>query len=124
MSSLHASQPHATIACMRLALVLAAVFFIGAAVTHTAVVGLVLAAVAFGGLWLVSINLTPFRRCRTCRGTGRQSGYLFTSAQRACPACGGSGRHRRYNVTTIYGSNQTRGERRARSAAQRRNRPR
>jgi hypothetical protein len=109
---------------VRLVVVLAAVLFIGTAVTHAAAAGAVLAAVVGFVLWLVSINLTPFRRCRTCRGTGRQSGALFTWANRQCPACGGSGRHRRYNVTTIYGTNQTRGERRAAEASRRRNRPR
>jgi hypothetical protein len=109
---------------VRLLIVLAAVLLIGTAATHSAVVGVVLAALACGGFWLASIYFTPFRRCRTCSGTGRQSGALFTWANRQCPACAGSGRHRRYFVTPIYGDNQTRGEARAYAARLRSNRPR
>ena len=104
--------------------VLFAVFVLGTKATHAWLVGAVLAAAAYAVMWLVSINLTPFRRCPTCSGTGRQSGMMFTWAHRQCPGCGGTGRHRRRNVTAIYGNNLTRGETRAATARRRRNRPR
>lgn len=105
-------------------MVLAAVLFIGIAVLHSVIIGAVLAAIAYVVLWRVSIHLTPFRRCPTCSGTGRQSGALFSWAHRQCPACAGAGRHRRRNVTAIYGNNRTRGEARAYAARFRSNRPR
>jgi hypothetical protein len=107
-----------------LVLILAVVFLVGTASTHEAILGVVFTAIAFVVLWAVSIHLTPFRRCRTCKGTGRQTGAVFTWAHRVCPTCAGSGRHRRYHVTAIYGSNLTRGERRAYAARFRRIRPR
>jgi hypothetical protein len=109
---------------VRFVLALIAVFGICTLVTHNGVVGLVLTGGVALIMWLVSIWMTPFRRCRTCRGTGRQSGTLFTWANRSCPACGGAGRHRRYNVNAVYGTRLTRGEARAASARQRSNRPR
>jgi hypothetical protein len=108
----------------RWAIVLAAVFFIGYSVMHDAVVGWILTAVVGLVLWLLSIWLTPFRRCGTCKGTGRQAGLMSTWAHRQCPACAGTGRHRRYNVTTVFGNRMTRGEARAFSARSRRIRPR
>lgn len=109
---------------MRLALLLLAVFFLGAVITKIPILAVVITAFIGGGLWLASINRTPFRRCRTCNGTGRQSGALFTWTHRQCPGCAGSGRHRRYFVTSIYGNNRTRGEQRAFLARFRANRPR
>jgi len=109
---------------MRLLLVLAVVFIGLTIFAHSAAVGAVLTAVAYVFLWIASIFFTPFRRCRTCSGTGRQNGRLFTWANRQCPSCAGSGRHRRYLVTGLYGPNLTRGESRAFAARFRPNRPR
>ncbi len=105
-------------------IVLAVVLFAGVTRTRSAADGWILTGVVGFFLWLVSVWLTPFRRCRTCRGTGRQTGFMSTWAHRQCPNCGGSGRHRRYNVTTFFGNNLTRGEARAFRAQSRRNRPR
>jgi hypothetical protein len=53
---------------------LAIVFFASAGRTHDAGTGAVI-TVAVGFLvWLVSVWLTPFRRCRICKGTGRFNG--------------------------------------------------
>ena len=106
------------------AFILAAVFFGSAAHTHDAGTGAVITAVVGFVMWLVSIWLTPFRRCRTCRGSGRLFGTMSTWAHRQCPTCGGTGRHRRYNVTTFFGNDLTRGEARASRARSRRSRPR
>ena len=113
-----------TITDMGWVFILAAVFFGSSARTHDAGTGAVITAVVGFVMWLVSIWLTPFRRCRTCRGTGRFPGALSTWAHRQCPSCAGTGRHRRYNVTTFFGNNLTRGEARASRARARRNRPR
>jgi len=109
---------------VRWLVVLVAVLLAGTALTHDATTAVVLTGLVGFVLWLVSIWLTPFRRCRTCKGTGRQTGLMSTWAHRQCPNCGGSGRHRRYNVTTVFRNNLTRGEARAASARTRRNRPR
>ena len=109
---------------MRLVLALVVVFAICVLIAKNIVVALFLTGGVALVMWLVSIWMMPFRRCRTCKGTGRQSGMLFTWAHRQCPSCGGVGRHRRYNVTTIYGDRRTRGEARAATARQRRIRPR
>lgn len=109
---------------VRWLVVLVAVLLAGTAFTHDATTAMVLTGLVGLVLWLVSIWLTPLRRCRTCNGTGRQSGLMSTWAHRQCPSCGGAGRHRRYNVTTFFGNNLTRGEARAARARNRRNRPR
>jgi hypothetical protein len=98
--------------------------FVGTGLTHSVAAGAIITAVVAFITWLTSAWLTPFRRCRTCKGTGRQTGLMSTWAHRQCPSCGGSGRHRRYNVTTFFGNNLTRGEARAEKARSRRNRPR
>jgi hypothetical protein len=113
-----------TITVMGWVFLLVIVFIASAGRTHDAGAGAVI-TVAVGFLvWLVSVWLTPFRRCRVCHGTGRFNGILSTWANRSCPSCGGSGRHRRYFVTTVFGEKLTRGEARARKARARRNRPR
>jgi hypothetical protein len=105
-------------------IVLTVVFAIGTANTHDAGTGAVIAVAAGFIMWLVSVWLTPFRKCRICKGTGSFSGSLSTWAFRQCPSCGGSGRHRRYFVTMVFGDKLTRGETRAIKARTRRNRPR
>ena len=104
--------------------ILGAVFFGSATRTHDAGTGAIIAAVVGFIMWLGSVWLTPFRRCRTCSGTGRQTGFVSTWAHRQCPACAGTGRHRRRNVTMFFGNNLTRGEARAFRARSRRIRPR
>jgi len=70
----------------------------------------------FAVLYLFSLNVRPFRTCRTCNGTGRHSGRVFLYAHRQCPACGGSGRHRRWGNVQFRPSTRTRAERQARAA--------
>ncbi len=121
---MHSIAIRITITDMGWVFIIAAVFFASAARTHDAgTAAVITVAVAFL-IWLVSVWLTPFRRCRICKGTGRFRGVLSTWAQRPCPSCGGFGRHRRYFVTTVFGEKLTRGEARARKARARRNRPR
>jgi hypothetical protein len=92
--------------------------------THQAGAAAVI-TVAIGFLvWMISVWLTPFRKCRICKGTGRFNGALSTWAVRQCPNCGGRGVKRRYFVTTVFGEKLTRGEARARKARAHRNRPR
>jgi hypothetical protein len=104
--------------------VLGAVFLGSVMRTHDAGTGAIITAVVGFILWLGSVWLTPFRRCRTCGGSGRQTGFMSTWAHRQCPACAGAGRHRRRNVTLFFGDNLTRGEARAVKARSRRIRPR
>jgi hypothetical protein len=113
-----------TITGMRWLIVLAVVFAVGTANTHDPGTGAVITVAVGFVIWLVSAWLTPFRKCRLCKGAGRFPGTLSTWAFRQCPSCGGSGRHRRYFVTTVFGEKLTRGERRAIKARTRRNRPR
>ena len=113
-----------TITGMRWVVVLTVIFALGTAGTHDPGTGAVITVAVGFVMWLVSVSLTPFRRCRICKGTGRFSGALSTWAVRQCPSCGGTGRHRRYFVTTVFGDKLTRGEARAIKARTRRNRPR
>ena len=100
------------------------IFAAATGATHDVHIAEVITVAASFLIWLVSVWLTPFRKCRTCGGTGRLAGSLSTWANRPCPSCGGMGRHRRYFVTTVFGEKQTLGERRATRARARRNRPR
>lgn len=84
----------------------------------------VLFAVALAVAYWLSLDRRPFRTCRTCRGTGRHPGSMFTYAHRQCPSCGGSSRHRRWGAVHLYGNAPTRAERAAAQAAYRRARPR
>jgi hypothetical protein len=52
--------------------------------------------------YVVSVARHSNRRCRTCRGSGRQRGAMFTWGDRLCTTCGGQGRHRRWGVQLIY----------------------
>jgi hypothetical protein len=81
---------------------------------------------AFGGLalvcYLVSLLLHPNRRCRACKGTGRQRGAMFTWGDRLCSTCGGQSRHRRWGAQAFYGTTgrRTLAEQRSRQARNRR----
>ena len=124
LEPLHFPARWRTITGMGWVIILAAVFFGSAERTHGAGTGAVITVAVGFIMWLVSVWLTPFRKCRICKGTGRFSGVLSTWAHRQCPSCGGTGRHRRYNVTTVFGDKLTRGEARAVKARTRRSRPR
>jgi hypothetical protein len=74
-------------------------------------------------LYMFSSSRRPFATCRTCNGSGRHSGMIFTYAHRQCPGCGGSGRHRREGLVLFRDGQPTRAEQQAKTAANRRNRP-
>src|SRR5882724_3197093 len=81
---LHSLAAGITITGMGWVFIIAAVFFVSAARTHDAgTAAVITVAVAFL-MWLASVWLTPFRRCRICKGTGRFRGVLSTWAQRLC----------------------------------------
>jgi hypothetical protein len=121
---LHFPAARMTITFMGWVFLLIIAFAVGDGGTHDAGLAAVI-TVAVGFLvWMVSVWLTPFRKCRVCKGAGRFNGTLSTWAVRQCPSCGGRGVHRRYFVTTVFGDKLTRGEARARKARTRRNRPR
>ena len=54
------------------------------------------------GYW-ASLHLHPSVRCRTCKGTGRHHGTVFTYASRACLACKGASRVARLGVRLFLG---------------------
>lgn len=55
-----------TITGMRWVIVLTVIFALGTAGTHAPGTGAVITAAAGFVMWLVSVSLTPFRRCRIC----------------------------------------------------------
>ena len=75
------------------------------------------------GFW-VSYELHPHRRCRTCKGTGRQRGAILTYAHRQCTKCGGQTRHRRWGVQGLHRNSRTWAEWEAARARARRRAPR
>jgi hypothetical protein len=69
-----------------------------------------------------SLALHSNRRCRTCGGSGRQRGAMFTWGDRMCTTCGGQSRHRRWGVQVFYPQSRTFSERAGGRARQRRGR--
>jgi hypothetical protein len=65
---------------------------------HSPILILVLAVVGWAVAYWISLRLHPFTKCKTCSGTGRHRGAIFTSASRACGTCGGSSRVLRQGV--------------------------
>ena len=99
-------------------------FVISLLLTKSLPGSLVVTGGLFVVLYLLSLNVRPFRSCRTCDGTGRHSGRVFLYAHRQCPSCGGSGRHRRWGNVQFRPNTRTRAERQARAArGDRPNRP-
>lgn len=82
---------------------------------------IVILAVVFA-VYLISLRLHPWRRCRPCGGTGRHVGAVFTYSSRLCHFCGGNGRRARLGVYVFYRSALTWGERAPMAAAERRGR--
>jgi hypothetical protein len=74
--------------------------------------------------YVFSLALHSNRRCRTCRGSGRQRAAMFPWADRVCTSCGGASRHRRWGVQLFYSGNRTYAEKSAAKARIRRARPR
>ncbi len=82
----------------------------------------------YGGLigvaFIGSLFRHPYRRCRSCKGTGRQPGSMFFWSDRACTSCGGSPRHRRWGVQALSSDKPVWAERAAAKARERKARPR
>lgn len=77
---------------------------------HTAaVMAGVLGVLAVVYLW--SCVRHPYKRCGTCKGSGRHTSTMFRGAYRPCHECSGSGRRRRTGSVLIR-----RGERVIRSS--------
>jgi hypothetical protein len=71
-----------------------------------------------------SLHLHPDRDCRTCGGSGRHRGWLFSWTRRQCTDCAGQGRHRRLGNVILHPRRDVLGERNANRAKVRRNLPR
>jgi len=81
---------------------------------------LVTYAVIIAVAYAFSLALHSNRRCRKCRGSGRQRGAMFWWGDRLCTTCGGQSRHRRWGVQAFYPSSKTYAERaRARAGLRR-----
>jgi hypothetical protein len=82
---------------VRIPLVLILILFLGFALGGIA--GLIVAVLALAvGYWF-SLRLNPRIRHRSCKGTGRPSGWIYTWSHHKCLGCGGSGRVIRYGAT-------------------------
>lgn len=77
--------------------------------------GLIIAAVILGAGYLFSLRLNPRIRHRSCHGTGRASGWLYTWTWHRCAGCGGRGQVIRWGATR-WGTSRVR-EEAARQAA-------
>jgi hypothetical protein len=65
---------------------------------------LLVGAVVIGlGYW-ISLRIHPEARCRTCNGTGRHWGSMYTRSLRGCRSCGGRGRKERLGVKLLRGT--------------------
>jgi hypothetical protein len=83
---------------------------------------LVIYAVIIVVCYVVSLARHPNRRCRTCRGSGRQRASMFTWGDRICTSCGGQSRHRRWGVQAFYPQSKTYAENARAEAGKRRGR--
>ncbi len=61
--------------------------------------GLIIAAVILAAGYLFSLRLNPRIRHRSCRGSGRASGWLYTWTWHRCAGCGGRGQVIRWGAT-------------------------
>jgi hypothetical protein len=87
-------------------------------------VAVLIYGITVGVLYLVSLGRHANRRCRSCGGTGRHRGAMFTWGDRLCTKCGGQSRHRRWGVQAFYPGSKTWSERSAAQAKKRRGAPR
>jgi hypothetical protein len=76
-----------------------------------------------GVAYVISLALHTNRRCRACKGTGRQKGSMFAWGDRACTTCGGQSRHRRWGAQVLYPQSKTYAERSSAKARGRRAAP-
>ena len=78
--------------------------------------GLLIAATVLAVAYFVSVRLHPRIACRTCKGTGKFYGWIFTWVWRNCHKCLGSGRKVRYGAS-MWGTPTVRAEAEATKAA-------
>jgi hypothetical protein len=71
--------------------------------------GLAIAAFVLLIGYVISLYLHPRTACRTCKGTGRFYGAVYSWSFRMCPACGGNGRKIRFGAAR-WGSPRVRTE--------------
>jgi hypothetical protein len=82
---------------VRIPVVLIAILILGFALGHVA--GLIVAAVLLAiGYW-GSVRFNPRIAHRSCNGTGRSHGWIYTWTYHRCAGCGGSGRSIRYGAS-------------------------
>ena len=60
--------------------------------------GLAIASVVLACGYFASVRLHPRTACRTCKGTGRYYGWIYTWVFRFCHKCLGSGRKIRFGA--------------------------
>ena len=88
------------------------------------VLGALYYGIAVAVLYVVSLERHSNRRCRSCGGTGRHRGAMFTWGDRLCTKCGGQSRHRRWGVQAFHPGDKAWAERSAAQAKKRRSAPR
>jgi hypothetical protein len=81
---------------MRFPLILVLTLALGFVLAN--IVGLILAAVLLLIGYMVSIRRHPRIAHRSCGGTGRSHGWLYTWTHHRCQGCSGSGRAIRYGA--------------------------
>jgi hypothetical protein len=82
---------------MRIPVVLILILFLGFA--FGGIAGLIVAAVILGVGYWVSLRLNPRTGHRSCKGTGRGYGRVYTWTHHRCLDCGGTGRVIRYGAS-------------------------
>jgi hypothetical protein len=82
---------------MRVPVVLIVILFLSFAVWGLA--GLIVAAMVLAAGYALSLRLNPRIRHRSCKGTGRGRGRIYTWTYHKCAGCGGSGRAIRYGAS-------------------------
>ena len=77
----------------------------GAAAPASGTSTLVLLAVIFAAIYLLSVWFYPFAPCRVCRGTPKSAGWLFPRTFDLCRHCDGRGRRVRFGAR-LFGRNR------------------
>lgn len=67
--------------------------------------GFLLVVGGIAGYW-ISLHVHPLTDCRTCKGTGKHYGAVFTYASRLCARCGGTTRVTRLGVRIFLRDNK------------------
>jgi hypothetical protein len=82
---------------MRIPVVLILIVFLG--FIFAGIGGLIVAAVILAVGYWGSLRLNPRIAHRSCKGTGRPSGWVYTRTHHRCLGCAGSGRVIRYGAS-------------------------